>query len=238
MILREIIQRVLSLYNRGVHTQDTRLTPRHSYSALISARSTLLKQKADKNQRNSQWNYQTLPCVELVKSSVHECGCVPPAGCIILRSKYKLPRPITGMDSSLIQSISSLDGGIAYDFTTFSTNKYSAGNKYTAKKAQYFIHNGYLFITIVKMVKAVTIVGLFDDVIAAATFPSVCEDCDPCDCIDMMDIDFPIDGDSVRPLLQLANDELILMFKQALQDKSNNTADDTNGPPAGSNNSK
>ena len=42
MILRDIIQRVLSLYNKGLQSDDNRLKPRHIYNKLITVRSLLL----------------------------------------------------------------------------------------------------------------------------------------------------------------------------------------------------
>jgi hypothetical protein len=131
------------------------------------------------------------------------------------------------MEGSLIQSVTSLDGIIKFDEDTFESTKYSVGNKYTSVKPSYYIKNGYLYVTILKYLKAITISGLFDDFIEAHNYPSVCGNCAECECEDIMNIEFPIDGDSIRPLLQLANEELIILFKQMGEDKSNNASDNT-----------
>ncbi len=226
MQLREFTQRVQSMYSKGVHSNSTRLTSRHIYSAGMSARSLLLRQRVNKNQKISQWSYQVLPCVELIKAPIHECECIPDGGCVILRSKYKLPKPIVSLEKELIKSVTSFDGSITFDIDEFETVKYSAGNKFTSKKPTYYFRNGYLYITTLKILKALTITILANDFLEAYNFPSMCP-CDGCDCNDIMDLDFPIDGDLERPLIQLANEELIIMFKQMTEDKSNNAADDT-----------
>lgn len=226
MLLSEVIQRVQSIYSHGVQSDDSRLASRHTYSAIKTARSILIKQKSDKKQSLSQWGYQILPCVELVKVPVHECPCVPPTGCMILRSKSRIPDPIMGMDGPLIQSITTLDGDTRYSFTRFENRKYSIGNKFTSKSPNAFIKDGYLYLTVLKQLKAITISGLFNDYLEARAFPSACGDCEGCDCEDIMETVFPIDGDQIRPLIQLANEELVILMKQITQDKNNDATDD------------
>lgn len=228
MLVSEAIQRVQSLYSAGVQSNDSRLTERHTYSALLTARSILLRQRINKNQKVSQWTYQTLPCVELVTAPIHECACVPANDCIILKSKHKIPEPITGLEESLIQYVTSIDGSISFDKTSFENNRYNAGNKFTSKNPNYYIKNGFLYVTILKSLKAITISGLFYDFFEAKMFPSICEsDCEECNCPDIMELDFPIDADLVKPLLEIANQELIIIMKQVKQDNTNNAQDDT-----------
>lgn len=229
MLLEEILQRVQSLYSRGVQSKDTRLTPRHIYSATSTARSILLKQQYNKKQITGRWSYQTLPCVELIKAPVHECPCVPSAGCMILRTKYKIPKPISGIDRHLIQAVTSLDGSVKFEETNFEIAKFAnKGNKYINDKPNYYPYNNYLYLTSIKALKAITVLGLFDDIIEAFQFPSLCTDgCIDCQCADIMDIEYPIDGDLVKPLIQIANDELIIIMKQMTEDKGNNASDDT-----------
>lgn len=227
MILREFIQRVQSLYGKGLQSVSSRLTPRHIYSAMLTGRSVLIRQQVNKGQAISEWNYQNLPCVELITAPIHECPCVPVQGCKILRSKFKLPKPITGLEKSLIKSITSLDGLIKFDEESYENVKYSIGNKYTANKPSYYIHNGYLYITVLTILKVVPVRGLFEDYLEAAAFANLCGNCENCECNDILDTEIPIDGHLIRPLLQLTYDELIVMFKQMTEDRNNNTKDDT-----------
>ncbi len=126
--------------------------------------------------------------------------------------------------------ITTLDGTIIFDASTFETEKYSKGDKYTAGKPSYYPRNAYLYVTGYKMLKAVTGKGLFFDPIAAYMFPSDacpnCEDCIDRACTDVMTIEFPFDGDAIGPLVQLASNELIGIMKQLTEDKQANSADD------------
>lgn len=221
----EAIQRVQSMYSRGVQSKDSRLTSRHIYSAILSARSTLLSQMSAKGQKIGNWAYQLLPCVELVKAQVHECPCIPAVGCSILRTREKIPKPITDLEKHMIKFVSDVYGDMRFDEDSFENTKYSVGNKYTANKPSYFPHNGYLFITVRKELKAITISMLANDPIEVYAFPSICDECPPC--LDYMALEFPIDGDMLVPLTQLANQELIIMLKQMGEDRNANAADDT-----------
>jgi len=228
MNLGKAIQRVQSLYSRGVQSKNTRLSSRHIYSAICSGRSTLISQQYNKGQKIGQWAYQPLPCVEMITAKAHECVGAPPSGCTVLRGKHKMPQPITGIDKHLIQSVSSIDGTTeSYDETTLATSKYAEGDKFTSNKPQFYIHNGYPFITVKKMVKAIMIVGVFNDPVEANLFPTLC-DCEDCLCNEITEMDFPIDSNLETALFQLASNELIAQFKQSKEDRSANTVDDTN----------
>ena len=75
MKIGEIVQRVQSLYSKGVHSDDSRLSARHIYNKLLTVRARLISQEAKKKQKISQWNYQTISCIELIKVPAHECPC-------------------------------------------------------------------------------------------------------------------------------------------------------------------
>ena len=227
MKVEQIIQRVQSLYSKGVHSDDTRLTSRHIYSALSTARATILRQQANKNQKINDWNYQILPCIELQPAAIHECPCIPTNGCTILRSKHKLPRPITGLNNNLIKYVTSLDGSIRFDENSFENNKYMLGSKYTSTKPDFYFSNGYLFVTVLKNLKAIRASILADDFIEANAFPSFCGPCTDCECEDIMSLEFPLDANLILPVLDISNQELIILMKQITEDRPNNTTDDT-----------
>lgn len=228
ILISEAIQRIKSLYNKGVQSDDSRLSSRHIYNKLLSVRSRLIYQKVNKKQKLSQWVYQTLPCVELIKAPIHECPCIPSGKCVILRTKYKLPKPISSLDKDIIQSVSSLDGSTIFNETTFETEKYTKGNKYTSTKPHYYIRNEYLYITDTKSLEAITITGLFDDPVAVEEHPSYCEDktsCPECECKSAIDREFPIDSDLIDPMIELSLQELIEVFSQMREDQTNDARD-------------
>lgn len=232
MKVGEIIQRIQSLYSKGVNSDDSRLTSRHIYNKILTVRSKLIYQKANKKQKLNQWNFQTLPCIELVKAEVHECPCLPPIGCSILKTKYPLPKPITNLTTHLIQSVSTIDGSVIYSEIGWNEYKYKKGNKYTANKPDYFIRNGHLFITYKSGPKVITVTGLFEDPWEAEKFPSYCPDCEDCiDCSSILDMEFPIDNDLTDTLIEFCIQELIIIFTQNQEDKTNNSKDDNQSNP-------
>ena len=228
MTIGEIIQRVESLYSKGAPSDDARLSQRHIYNKLLSVRGKLIFQKSNKNQKISIWNYQTLPCIELVKAPLHECPCLPPSGCQILRSKHPLPKPLLNLSTHLIDNVTSLDGAIIYSETDWEGYKYKKGNKYTKKKLDYFVRNGYIYITHKDGPKIISLTGLFEDPIEADKFPSYCdkEDCKDCqDCDSILDKEFPVDGDLIDLLVEFTVAELVNVFGQLRQDTDNDSKD-------------
>lgn len=222
----EAIQRVQSLYSKGVQSRDSRLTPRHIYSAIITARSVLIRQQSNSNQKINRWAYQVLPCVAVQAAPEHECKGCQPSECTILRTIYKLPNLISDIDKMLFKSVTSLNGNVNYDVDSFETVKYSAGNKYTPFKPSYYLRNGYMYFTVIKLVEVITLEGLFEDPIEVFNFPSTCP-CSDCRCKSVFDIEFPIDRNLLKPMLQMANEELIVMMKQMGEDRLNNAQDNT-----------
>lgn len=230
MKIGEIIQRVQSLYSKGVESDDSRLMNRHIYNKLLTVRARLISQEAKKKQRISQWNYQIIPCIELINVPEHECPCVPQVGCEILRSKYKLPKPLSGLSGTLIQSVTSIDRSKKINEISINAISSQKGNKYSSKTTNYFIENGYLYISTPKStIGVVRIVGLFEDPIEVKKYKSYCEECEECqNCVDYQEEEFPIDNDLVDSMVELSINELVLLFGQSNQDIRNNTNDDIN----------
>lgn len=226
MILSEIIQRIQSLYSKGVQSDDVRLSDRHIYNKILTVRSKLISQQAKKRQKISQWNYQTINCAEIIKAPIFECPCIPPVGCSIYRTKNKIPEPLTDLNNHLIQSVTSLDGTTIFSEITWNEKKYKSSNKYTSNKPDFFVRNDYIYITASSLFTGViSITGLFEDPFEVIKFEAFCEceDCDPC--LSPLDINFPIDNDSIDTLIEMCVNELIVLFSQNKEDKTNNSSD-------------
>ena len=227
MKIGEIIQRIQSLYSRGVESDDTRLMQRHIYNKLLTTRARLISEQAKKKQRVSQWNYQAISCIELIKVPAHECPCLPPIGCDMLRSKYKLPKPLSGLSGSLIQTVTTIDRSKKLNEVSINAVKSLTGNKYTSKNINYFIEEGFLYITTPSKIEFVRLIGLFEDPIKAKQFENFCkENCIDCtDCIDYQEEEFPIDNDMIDTLIELTAQELVILFGQSVQDETNDSSD-------------
>ena len=231
MLIEEIIQRVQSLYSKGVESDDSRLTARHIYNKMTSVRSKLISQQANKKQKINQWNYQTISCIEMIRVEKHDCPCLPPIGCHMWRTKYKLPKPLANLNNHLIQSVTSIEGGMVLSEVMWHQVKYLSGNKYTNIKSAYFIQNEYLYIVSKVSPKVIAITALFQEPLDAINYQTLCkEQCVDCQgCVDIFTQEFPIDADLIEPLIQECVQELVVMFSQIPEDKRNTSSDDKEG---------
>ncbi len=205
MLIRELIDRVKTLYSKGVSNDQTKLSDRHIYNVLLSVRMALLTQQLKKKQRISDWNYTVLPCVELIKVPATECSCLGDLGCDVYRTKFKIPKILTDSNRHYIEFVMSVENGKKFEEVTRQGVLYLKGNKYTQVKPKYLFENGYLYFPINKSPGIVKIKLLPEDPIEAAKFPSMCDACTDCvDCKPAFDYEFPIDGDLIKPLIELS----------------------------------
>ena len=227
MFIKEIIERVQSLYSRGVSSDESRLSDRHVYNKMLSVRMQLLSQQLKKKQRVSDWNYTVLPCVELIKVPNHECSCLGDLGCDVYRTKYPIPKVLTDSNRHFIEFVMSIENSIRIEEVTRQGVLYLKGNKYTGKKPKYLFENGYLYFPIDKSPGIVKIKLLAEDPLEARKFPSLCEeDCEDCqDCTPAYEYPFDIDGDLIEPLIDICVQEIIVVFERKPEDKANNSRD-------------
>lgn len=221
MVLSKIIQRIQSLYSKGVESDDTRLSKRHIYNKILTVRNILLQQKANKNQYISPFNNSVLNCVELEKLPLHECPCIPAKGCCMWRTKYEIPKIISSKSKMLINSVTSLDGRIIFGEVDWNNFRYQKANRYTATKPNYFITNNYLYVTAKNKLEVIRIEALLEDPLDELTYPGLCEK----DCFDIFEFDFPIESSMIDPLVQMTAEELIRVFNTNIEDSTNNTRD-------------
>jgi len=227
MVIGEIISRVQALYSSGIPSDDVRLSSQLIFNKMLTVRSKLITQSVSKKQRVGDWDYSYIPCVELIEVPTHMCPCLPASGCTILRSKHVLPSPLTGLSNDLIRSVTTIDLEHKIDYITLNAYKSSRGNKYSARKMNYFILEGYLYISTPKKIKVVAIQGLFEDPIEVVKFANMC-DCDTCDtCLDYNEIEFPISLDQVDTMIELISQELVQMYKQIAPDNYNDSVEST-----------
>lgn len=226
MINKEAIQRVQSLYSKGVQSDDSRLSNRHIFNKLKTVRARLLTQEDKKGQSISKWAYQNLPCIELEEVPLNECPCEPQSGCTILRSKYPIPSIMMGRDNLMLQSVTGLEGRLRFSETTWQDKKYKAGNKYTFEDPDYFFkdNEGKIYITVTLAIETITIPAIFNDPIEAYKFPNKCNTLDPC--ISYLDLDFPFEDDLMDGLIELAAIELIDGFSKQREDRNNDSKDE------------
>jgi hypothetical protein len=230
--IAEVIQRVQSLYSKGVHSDDTRLSSRHIYNVLNAIRIRLIYQKVNKNKALSEWYFKTLPCVELEDVSVQQCidlGCAD-LDCTIKKTKCPLPEPIFGKEEYSIMSVTTLDNSIQINPVSSQNIKYLSFNKYTANTPGYYWENKYMyFVNLPEAVNKVKIKGIW---LTDTDVFNFCPDgLEPFnnDCVSILDTEFSIDGELEEVMVEIAIKELVGMFSQVKDDKTNNTSDDNKG---------
>lgn len=226
MIVGEAIQRIQSAYNKGMQSDDSRLSNRHVYSKLRSSRIRVISQQINKKQIVSQWCYQSI-VVKMISAPLNECSDIK-SSCMIMKSYKPLPQIFTSMDKHLIQSVTSSDGSIGFSQTYWDIIRYKNGRKYTQNLPEFYIKDGYLYITNRKMINFVIVAALFNDPIEAKKYSNECGN-DTTSCISNLQYDFAIDGKLEEVVIELARDELVGIFSQLKEDRQNNARDD-NGP--------
>ena len=230
MKVGEIIQRIQSAYSKGMPSDDSRLSNRHIYSKLRSVRITVLSQTASKKQAISQWCYQPI-IVSMSAAPTHECVGISSEICKVLKSTKPLPQIFTNINRHMIQSVTSMDGSQGFGETTWETIRYNKkGRKYAAMIPEFYIKNGYLFITVKKIQAKVLLTALFNDPIEAKAYSDMCGNITST-CESYLDYDFAIDGKMEEPIVSMSYDELVPVFAASKDDTLNNASDDVTPMP-------
>lgn len=222
MINKEAIQRVLSVYTKGVHTRDTRLTKRHVYNKLLTVRNMLLEQKANKRQAISNEAYQVLPCVKMSLAPVSDCSCVPAfllENCKLYKSESKIPHILKSIHGILLRNITTIDGQVSLDYYNYANLRYLKGRKFGQEKPFVFIFNDYLY-QIKSEYELLQIEAVFIYPLEADKFKEC--DCDEfTDCESYQDKIFPIPSTLEEILIDISKNELIGLFQHGKVDIPN-----------------
>lgn len=222
MEIREIIQRIQSLYSKGVHSDDTRLRNRHIYNKLVSVNNFLLKRELENGKKISDNAYSILDCQSLVEDTITDCHCFEDPFCKVFRTKCEIPEITYLNNKPLIKSVTSIDGSVIFNYVDFEKIKYISGNKYTNKNPYFFIKNNYFYFLNINKIRVVRIVALFKNPVEVYTY-----NCDNKieDCIDIYSKEFPTDEKLIEPIIELTVKELVEMFSQIQQDLTNDNID-------------
>ena len=100
--------------------------------------------------------------------------------------------------------------------------KYKAYNKYTGNAIDYFTKNDYLYITSKEIIPAITIGGIWDDILEFN-----CNSCgeDITNCDNIKDKEFKVDAYLEEPIIELAFNELVNLFSRNQEDIENDSKD-------------
>tara|TARA_Y100001954_G_C15531800_1_gene464510 strand:- start:24 stop:695 length:672 start_codon:yes stop_codon:yes gene_type:complete len=145
--------------------QDAFVTDRYIYSLILKFAQLLMRRQDHANKLmkfNSVW--QTLPYLELIEVDKVEAHCTGiRSGCIIKRTKDKLPTFMEGYWGPLIRTVSSIDGSIELQATqpgTYTSMTKTTSFKYNTTKYFWYL-NGYLYMPNIDW-DAVLLEGVFE----------------------------------------------------------------------------
>jgi len=228
MLISEAINRVQSAYSKGMPSDDSRLSNRHIYSKLRSTRITIISQTVNKKQMISQWCYQPV-VVKMTSVSKLDCPELVSETCKVLKSTKPIPAIFTSINRHLIQSVTSLDGSKNYGETNWETIRHNQkGRKYANSLSEFYIKNGYLYVTEKQVQTMILLTACFNDPIAAKAYSDSCGK-DSKVCSSYLDYDFAVDGKMEDVIIAITNDDLVEDFRRSSDDRKNNGVDDAGG---------
>lgn len=203
------------------HSDDTLYSDEFLYSLLKDARNLLLERENKKFNKDSEFHKQVV-CMPLIIDTYHDCDCLPfEVKCKVLKSKYPLPKVLTGRNKELIK-VMTIDGYNEIPFT-YSTDLKNLKYTRTKKKGlKYGIFNNYLVIFNNLQLKIVLIEGVFEDPLELQSISYCDENNIEQTCYDINESDFPIKGSLSFPMYQICLDILKIPL-QLKEDDTNNT---------------
>lgn len=238
MKIGEVIQRVQSLYSKGVNSDDSRLSNRHIYNKLLTARSLLIKQSQSQKETVGENTYSIIDCMELIYVPAHNCPCLPQVGCKVLRTKYQIPNIIESKSGMLIDYVSTLDSHRIFSITNKLAYNYEKFDRFFSQD-KVIIENNYIYVYGNNLPNYIKIRAVFSDFITNLNYctgkenhPSysgqsdlneICEECGPC--ISNLDKEFKIKDSLLEPCIRLTQEELVREFSAMIEDLSNDNKD-------------
>lgn len=201
---------IQNILNKGVPSDDTRLSNRLVAHALKQSRSKLLKQKLDTSIRISESNYQII-CVPLEQHVFHDCSCITDNNeCLVLRSTESIPKYMLSRMGSTLQA-RYLDGK-NIPVVSITSNELAEYSLTANNKTGYLMDGERLYILNNLKLSAITLKAIWEDPEEVDDFNTLtCDQSD--DCSNVMSDEFPIDSELVYPMYQLSIDLLGYSYK-------------------------
>lgn len=206
MILGDIIQRISSLYSRGIERNSNKLSERHIYNKIITIRSLLLHRKINKKQKISIQNYQTLSMA--LDNDVSNN---------VIRTENFVPNIVNSFDNYLIDFVGNWDESVLYSRVSSLEFRYRNANKYTKSLPVYTINDRHIYVNEYDD-GLISIKALFEDPLEVYRLQ------DRYKCVSSLDLEFPIDSTLLDSLVQLCVEELIMLFQSPKNEKENGTS--------------
>jgi len=171
----------------GIESDDENLSNAQVAFMVGYYRAKLLRQDRLKGRMNRELDIDNLGRVPLIEADNNEC-CETDA--CILRTEFKVPKPLETYDSLNITFVGSLTGQ-PYDKENHNSVFWTKAAKYTGKSPRWYYQNGYIYIVNppTTMLSYVNIQGIFEDPMVAEQFRT-CDCPNGDECIDEDSLDF------------------------------------------------
>ncbi len=226
MLLGEILSNIRTNILKEVNIGSSMIRNRNLYYTFIRKRSTVIENRLRDDKKIAKTNSQVVACAKLVKTSAIECGCLDLIGCELWRTDCKLPSTLTNNLAFDIDSVTSIDGSIAFNETQWESFNYIKYNKYTADEPYFMVYNNYIIVINNYIdgepIEYISFKGVFEDPIKAL-------ECNACigdgstnpipgiilpECDSIYDFEFPLTGKLLDTAIQLTLQELIPNYKE------------------------
>lgn len=217
--LNKIASDVENMATSGDLSYSFRIEDEQIYYWIHGARSMFISQAIGKRQDITDAWVQVIQCLEMTQVDSSEC-CLQNTNCKVLRSVSQLPVTIeTANDNSIIK-VTCGSGEIITKSNPFES-KYNEYNKWTAKKPQWFIQNGYLYVINLDVVQYVNVYGLFEDPTELSAFTA----CSGNSCFDIDD-PYPVTAKMANDITNYIVKTKVIPFMKFKQDDSNDGNND------------
>lgn len=230
MQIIEIIDRVQRIYNQGTPSDNSRLRPRHIYNIFKSKAAAAIEIESEKDYYLDDMEYTFIPCVKIIEVNASECDCVKIPGCSFYRTECKIPKIVKHKNKLAIKEVSTIDGSITFNMSSWSVIRESASLKYTGKDPKYFIRGEYIYFTNIKtdntFIKyASFMVKTVDPVQALIDCACVDENStEEKECLNAFEVDYPLGGKLYEMAIKETIEEVMLHY-ETTEDITSNARD-------------
>lgn len=159
--LRKLVADIRNIADSGENNYSFRISDEQIAYWVHEIRSMLISQAITKRQDISDVWVQAIQCMSLELVDKSEC-CIVTTDCYILRTTQKLPITIETYSDNNILRVTTVSGDIISKSNPFEV-KYNQYNKYTSNKPQWYLQNGYLYITSNILLENINIFAIFEN---------------------------------------------------------------------------
>ena len=175
-------------------TDDSKYTDSYLWSLVVQARATVLGNNIKGKSFISSWSSHRF-CIELELVKAEDCSCVPDNSCKVLRSKYKIPRPLIGRYRDAMQ-VKLMDGRLLGMIEQYQLKSDSL-DPIKGEALRYSIINQYLYLWRSKTLKCIYVDGIWENILDWQDIQSQKE------CNDIYDIESGIGQSEVTGIMQI-----------------------------------